>query len=725
MRFSLKYLSLLLLLCAVFMLAPPLTSKAETRQSTAQEPEQYVQTRLLPEYGAIQPGQEIWVGIEQSIYPHWHTYWVNPGDSGSAARINWSLPEGFEISEFYWPAPTKIPYDPLLNYGYEDHVTLLQKLKAPEILPDGPLKFSADFEVLVCKEECIPEFGTYEFTLNGPNAQDENNHDYLLEARASLPIKTDWSVFYGEVDGQLTLDFSQARDLDLTGIDLNTLAFFPLEWGVIDNPQPVQASPDNGALTLSQARGDRALSAVGNIEGVLTFSAPDGKRQAAQFTAKPAATMASALSEPTSKATSGSINNALPKTTFISALIFALLGGIVLNLMPCVFPVLSIKALSLVKIAEKHPEQARMHGLSYTGGVILSFLAIAGALIALKMTGAEIGWGFQLQNPLVVGLLAYLLFIIGLNLSGMFEFGANLTNIGGKLTQKRNDKSHGYSNSFFTGVLATLVATPCTAPFMGVAIGFALLQPAIVSLTIFAALGFGLALPYLLLSVLPSLQHIMPKPGAWMEIFKQLLAFPMYASAAWLVWVLSQQAGSMGTIGALMGMIAIAFGIWLLAHKPKNQNLRIFVIILAAISFLGAVKLLPSGGEQSQTTQQQSVRAFGEVFSNEALESALSTNDPVFVEMTAAWCITCKVNHAAAININSTKALFAEKNVRFLIGDWTNQDPKITQYLDLFGRNGVPLYVYYGAPDANGIRPAPKILPQILTPSMVADTINT
>ncbi len=391
-----------------------------------------------------------------------------------------------------------------------------------------------------------------------------------------------------------------------------------------------------------------------------------------------------------------------------------------INLMPCVFPVLLIKALSLVKIADKHPELARLHGLSYTAGVVLSFVAIAGALIALQTAGAGVGWGFHLQNPIVVTLLAYLLFIIGLNLSGLFEFGGEFVNIGGKLTQ-----GSGLGSSFFTGVLATLVATPCTAPFMGTAIGFALTQDPIVSLSVFAALGFGLALPYLALSFAPFLQHALPKPGAWMETFKELLAFPMYASAAWLVWVLSQQIGPMGMLGVLMGMVAIAFGLWLLKHRPKSGYWKAKTKIIAVIAFISAIALLPVGELAQPNNSVVQSMEFGETYSPEKLEALLNENSPIFVEMTAAWCITCKVNHAIAINTDATKKLFAGTKVRYLIGDWTNQDLEITKYLNRYGRNGVPIYVYYGPKDAETCtRPDPKVLPQILTPGIVKNAIT-
>jgi thiol:disulfide interchange protein len=542
----------------------------------AAEDKRYVKLRLLPERGTISAEEELWIGIDQSIYPQWHTYWQNPGDSGSAPRIEWTLPEGFEISDIHWPAPHKLPYGPLLNYGYEDHVILLQKLKAPDTLPAGPLTFTADIEILVCKEECIPEFDTLNITLNDPGAATQDNSDYLASAQGKLPTQTDWAVsFNAEDESFLSMFFSISDNMLFyirenkaytkrnIEIDINSFELYPIDWGVVDNTATLEVKRmvDSHSLTVQQKRGDRDLKDLDEISGILSYRTVDGERRDAKFTAL------SAKAREISDAAKNPPIKEAGSTTLIGALIFALLGGMAMNLMPCVFPVLSIKALSLVKIADEHPELARLHGLSYTAGVVLSFVAIAGALIAMQTAGTGVGWGFQLQNPIVVTLLAYLLFIIGLNLSGLFEFGGEFTNIGGKLTQGSR-----LGNSFFTGVLATLVATPCTAPFMGVAIGFALTQDPIVSLSVFAALGFGLALPYLALSFAPFLQQALPKPGAWMETFKELLAFPMYASAAWLVWVLSQQAGPMGILGVLMGMVAIAFGVWLLRHRRPGYR---------------------------------------------------------------------------------------------------------------------------------------------------------
>lgn len=678
----------------------------------AQNTDKLVKIRILPERGNIQAGEEIWIGIEQSIKTEWHTYWKNPGDSGSEPRIKWTLPKGFEVSDIHWPTPHKLPYGPLLNYGYSDHVILLQKLTAPEQLPDGPVTLKADIEVLVCKEECIPEFSLHELTLNDKTAARENNAAYINAALSKLPKKTNQSVFFEEDEGEFILSSTLPDGKSFTEEELASMEFFPTDWGLVLNTEEARAEMMEGNLVLRQKRGDRSIKSIEQSGGVIAYES-NGERKAFSFVAQNGSAVLDAMDKASKEI------KAATSTTFLQAALFALLGGLVLNLMPCVFPVLSIKALSLVKMSEKHPEKARAHGLSYTAGVMLSFLTIAGILLVLKASGAGIGWGFQLQNPIVVSLLAYMLFLVGLNLSGYFEIGGHFGQFGNKLTQ-----GDGLTNSFFTGVLATLVATPCTAPFMALAIGYALVQPAFVSLSVFAALGFGLALPYLALSFIPSLQKILPKPGAWMETFRQFLAFPMFASAAWLVWVLSQQAGSMGVLGVLFGTVALTFGLWLVRIKPEKGVHKVLLRAVIIACFLMPIALLPAGtvGDGVQT---KSTLKFGETFSQEKLDTLLAGDDPVFVEMTAAWCITCKVNHAVAINTEATHKTFADNNVRYLIGDWTNYDEHITKYLNTYGREGVPLYVYYGPPDAEtNERPEPVILPQILTPDAIRKTIE-
>jgi thiol:disulfide interchange protein DsbD len=638
---------ILCFLAAFLFLGAGVTAQAQPAQM-----ERLVEIRLIAERSSVSAGEDIWVGIEQTIAPEWHTYWRNPGDSGTEPRVEWTLPEGFAIGDIQWPLPEKIPYGPMMNYGYDGTVTLLQKLTIPSKIPQGPITLEAVVELLVCKDICIPEQGTYSLILNDPAQANVAAKTAIENALSAVPVPVEWPADFSEKDGQFHLSLSPKPEEFLSPIKPQTLDFFPIDWGVVDNAAAADLRLSEGKILLQQKRGDRQLAELPTLAGVIAYETMDGKRQSVTFsTANPLAA---------SQNTAG-FTDAEKAETLIMALLFALIGGVILNLMPCVFPVLSLKALSLVKIAEKHPDMARIHGLSYTAGVVLSFVAIAALLIGLKAAGAQIGWGFQLQNPAIVTGLMLLLLVIALNLLGVFEIKNPFGNLGTKLAS-----GQGYSATFFTGVLATLVATPCTAPFMAGAIAYALLQSELVALIVFAALGLGLALPYLLLSFLPALQRMLPKPGAWMVTFRKILSIPMFLAALWLGWVLLQQIGP---------------------HKNPP--------------------------------------AFGAPYSQSALDAALQTDQPVFVEMTAAWCITCKVNHATSINIDSTRALFEKHNVAYLIGDWTNQDPEITKFLQDYGRSGVPIYVYYGPKQTGAAdRPKPIVLPQILTPAIVADVFE-
>lgn len=695
-----------ILLLFLFMIAafPVL---AQTSQND--EPEHYVSVRALSDQSTVQGGDTIRIAIEQKIYPHWHTYWQNPGDSGLATSVEWDLPSGFIMSELEWPTPKKIAYGPLTNYGYEGQTTLLQNLTLPDTISDTPFELSGTVNLLVCHDICIPESHDITISFNNGSAAETRA---LEKAEEKLPAVKKWAATHSEKDGNLIVAVTTN---DTSILNSNNIALTPKEWGIIDNTTNTTITKTETGFELRQKRGERDLSELKALSLVIGY---DGKgiELNSKLNTETSATVLSTNEQ--SNAAIQNENNG-SSIILIQALIFAFFGGIILNLMPCVFPVLSIKALSLINLNEKEEKKARQYGLSYTAGILISFGLIAAILLILKASGEQIGWGFQLQNSIVITVLVYLVFLIGLNLSGFFEFTSKLSNIGQGLTQKS-----GHSGAFFTGVLATLVATPCTAPFMGTAMGFALTQPAAISMLVFLTLGFGLAFPYLILCYVPALRAKLPKPGAWMETFRQFLAFPMFITAAWLIWVLSQQVSSLSILCVLLGLIAIALIIWLRKNWPQNKIGKIFAILL----FIGSViftimPLINSNKTQNQTQIEQS--AFWDTFSLEALDTALAGDQPIFVEMTAAWCITCKVNEKVALNTNATKKLFSEQNVKYLKGDWTNKDATITQYLDSFDRSGVPIYVYYGAPDEQtGKRPDAILLPQILTPGIVKAAIQ-
>ncbi len=676
----------------------------------------YVTTRILTDTEMLRPGQDFTLAIEQTIQDGWHVYWKNPGDSGEALRVKWTLPEGFEAGEVAWPTPQRIPFGPLMNFGYEKTVTYLIPMTVGNVVPDSP-KITADLEWLVCSDICIPETTT--ITLNFPAPK--TDPAFFEKARALMPQDVTWQGEAQEKDGRVQLAFQPDAEILPLVRAAKDFAFFPEEWGIIQNAAPQSVTVTEQKIIVDMARDTRALSEVPLIRGVLAWVDPAGIRQAVVVEAPvPMMAMENPVSAPSSSSPT------LSDVTVFQALVFALLGGLILNLMPCVFPVLSMKALSLVKMSSKEQSHAVKHGLSYTGGILLCFALIAGVLIAFQMLGAQIGWGFQLQNPIIVLLLAYILFLIGLNLFGVFDIaGAQFSNIGTHLTRKK-----GYAGSFFTGVLATVVATPCTAPFMGAALGFALVQPPVISMLVFLSLGLGLALPYLLLCVFPRLRAALPKPGVWMETFKEFLAFPMFASAAWLVWVYAQQiAGFYGLLLALLGFVSLGFAIWAWKKSSKPQPMK---SILRGLSVVGVVTALAIAAnsmslpqETTSPTTQETGAHGGINFTQADFDKARAGDQPIFVTMTASWCITCKVNERVALHVEETQELFREKNVVYFVGDWTNQNPEITKFLESYGRSGVPLYVYIGPRDpVSKQRPEPIILPQLLTPGLVADTLN-
>ena len=665
----------------------------------------HVQAHLVSEVAAAQPGQPFWVALRLTMRDGWHTYWRNPGDSGLATTIDWTLPEGFTASEIHWPYPERIPVGPLMNYGYHGEVWLLTQIQPPPTLAEvEPLTLQAHARWLVCEEDCIPEEAVLRLTLpvGAESAPlDPRWSEGFAATRRALPQPNPWPTFFQATADALTLELNAGPS---TG-NIAELTFFPAEDGIIDHAAPQTIQRDGSTVRLTVARG-AAPELPEPLAGVFVLQErlDDGKPVVHAFT------LAASHAEPATP---------LAYPVLAQSLLLALLGGMLLNLMPCVFPVLSLKALGLARHAHESPGAVRAHGLAYTAGVLVCFALVAGILIALRAAGEQIGWGFQLQSPMFVALLAYFMFALALSLSGVFEIGGRLMGIGGNWADRP-----GYSGSFATGALAVVVATPCTAPFMGAALGFALTQPWLVSLTVFLALGLGLALPYLLLSFSPALLRFLPRPGPWLERGKQLLAFPLYATAAWLVWVLSRQAGPDGVAAALAGMILIAFAIWLARTvRAAGRGWRLTGRAGAAVALLLALGLtrLPNADfEPAQAATSPSSAVAWEPFSPARLEELQAAGRPVFVNFTAAWCITCLVNERVALSSARVALEMADREVVALKADWTHRDPVITATLAAFGRGGVPLYLLYSSQATE-----PVILPQILTEALVLQNLQT
>ncbi len=661
----------------------------------------HVTARLVTEARSVEAGSTITVGIHKVIKPRWHTYWENFGDAGMSTTIAWTLPQGAKAGDILWPAPKRFMVGPVANYGYEDEVTLLTRITLPDTLRAGdtfPIKAVVDW--LVCEEICIPEQVTLELSLpvvakgfaTGISLRE------IESARAKLPAENAWPFTANVKDGKIELIAASA---DIAPTKFKSAHFFASDWGVVTHAADQPFRIKEGELSLTLVPYEQKLPQT--LRGVLVLDESKGGKQTAYAVSAP---ISGALNAPAARV-------ATPEIGFLTALVFALLGGVILNLMPCVFPVLSIKVLSLLNHARMGYRQRHMHGLAYAAGVLACFAVFAAIVLAFKAGGAELGWGFQFQSPLFVLFLAYLMFTVGLSQSGLVAFGSSLSRLG---AYGGND---GYGMSFLAGGLAAVVATPCTAPFMGAALGFAVSQPAYGLFAIFLALGLGLALPYLVLCYWPALLRFLPKPGAWMERLKQALAFPMYATAVWLVWVLAQQAGANAVAAALGGMLLIAFGAWVFASSGKPWRAANYT--LSAMSIAAAIVLgvyFVSGA--SAPAQAVNANARYEAYTPARLEELRGQNRPVFVNLTAAWCITCLVNERVALERANVISAFEAANIAYLKGDWTHRDPAITQMLASFGRNGVPLYVFYPA----SAKAEPVVLPQILTPEIVLREIG-
>jgi thiol:disulfide interchange protein/DsbC/DsbD-like thiol-disulfide interchange protein len=679
-----------------------------------------VKARLVSEVAAVGPGQAFWVALEFDIRDGWHTYWRNPGDSGEPTKLAWQLPPGFSAGDIVWTTPHRFEIAPLVNYGYAKHAVHLVKITAPQDLKAGSsVSLAAKASWLVCSDVCIPEDANLQLTLPvsaQSGSVDPASAALFTTARSELP-NAQPAPTSARIQGD-KLIISLGRDWGATLSQITALAFYPYDEGGIEYAAPQTLTRTKNAVELAMKVGYQPPKA-GAIRGVLVVTTLNGTQTdtvpieiAADFSgAGTADVKAGPRFAPLAQ------SNREPEHSLPTLLLFAVLGGLILNLMPCVFPVLSIKALHVMEQAKNHPAAVRAKGLVFAAGVIASMLCLAGVLLMLRAGGEQLGWGFQLQSPLFVTLLVYLLLAVGLNLSGVFEVGGGLAGVGDNLTQ-----GDSYSSSFFTGVLATLVATPCSAPFMAPAVGAALTQAPFNALCIFTALGVGISLPFVLLSFAPGMRRVLPKPGAWMDTLKQVFAFPVYATAAWLLWVVAQETSPFGLGAALAGSILVALAAWSFQKSRSTAGGgRITVIATAAISMVLAIFLPVRFGDVAAAAPGDAAQARPGVdewqpYSAARVAELSAAGRPLLVNFTASWCLTCLVNERNAFSDAAVQKVFRDKQVTLMKGDWTNRDPAITKALAAFGRAGVPLYlVYNGKPGAT----EPMVLPQLLTAGVV------
>lgn len=667
-------------------------------------------TQLVSEDTSIQPGGTITLGLHQVLQDHWHVYWSNPGDSGLPLTLAWDLPDGWSAGEIIFPAPQPLAFPPLMNYGHEGRPAFLVDMTAaPDAQPGdvATLKVRADW--LICDDVCVPEMANLEIILpisEGPGAQDPLGGPIIAAARTKVPTSAPFAAAAYDIGGKPEISFA------IADMPSGTPRFFPFAEGLIEPAGAADFQTSSGRLTARFVPSfEYSPATLTSLDGLLTFTKEGVKAPHTAYR----------VSVPFGPAPAGvSLGDAPPAQSVIAVLGLALLGGLILNIMPCVFPIIFLKAGSIAQSAATDMATVRRHGLFYTAGVILSFLAIAGVLLALRAGGAELGWGFQLQHPLPVSLFAIIMLLIGLNLAGVFEFGTSVQGLGNEMSSKG-----GNSGAFFTGLLAVAVAAPCVGPFLGGALSYGLTAPGAIGLAVFAVMGLGLALPYLLLSFSPALARLLPKPGLWMQTFKQFLAFPMFATCIWLIWTLTRMSGTQGLVMLLSAMLIIAFGAWIYGRSQgKGGGIASYVGALgaatAAIAIVSSIAIAPvaavavnapGSGDRSKLPS--------DVFSAARLDSLRGEGTPVFVDFTAAWCVTCQSNKITAIKRARVIDAFHETGTVYMVADWTVQDAQITKMLEAFGRSGVPLYLYYAAGAAE-----PVILPQILTPDMMLKTLT-
>ena len=652
--------------------------------------------RIVASSESVMPGDSLWIAVEIDLPEGWHTYWRNPGESGAPPTLDYHLPTGVTLGPIHWSKPELIPFGPLTNIGYKNSAVFAQRMMVSDQFEEDTLPITLKGRWLVCADVCIPESGELALTLSVgmPSESDQllASNEAFFESLAST-----WPSPLGVGDLAISDQEMIVRvPKEFAALDRQaTVTFLPFEPDLIDLGAS-QAWIASNAPEIAELRLPLREKPTMDVAGLLLFEEEVGGQW-----------LSGAVEIRSDQPATGGVSGQL---SLVSAIFFAALGGLILNLMPCVFPVLSIKVLNFIE-----PTSALSRSRSgwfYGLGVLVSFLALAAILIGLRALGESLGWGFQLQWPWLVGLLALLFVMIGLNLSGYFEIGLGLQTMAGDVGKGRLD-----AEGFGTGVLAVVVAAPCTAPFMGAALGYAVTQPIGVMLLVFGALGAGMAAPVVALTQMPSLLRYLPSPGPWMVKLKEFLAFPMYGSALWLIWVLVSQAGSEGLLIWGVALLLILLLIWLGKQWRSARGLLWIVAAVVLALLLPRLSSLPPTANSTRIDVADD--AEGIAYSEEAIAEALADGSIVFVDFTADWCITCKVNERIAIDVVSTQTLFEREGVVFMVADWTLEDEAITKALARFGRVGVPLYLVY-RPDLS----EPVVLPQLLTPEIIRDAVT-
>lgn len=681
-----------------------------------------VKAAIISEVESAQPGQPFWLAIQINMDKEWHAYWKNPGDSGMPMDIEWELPPGFEVKNVEWPFPQRFNLGAMVGFGYLDTVWLLAEISPPASAAlNSEVEIGANVNWLVCSDEtCLPGSSSLKTKLmikDTPPQKLSQHAGNFEAARSKLPGKQPISAL--RKDGLIELTWNSEHSLSFTEAD-----FFPEHPDQIDHKVPPLLTPsldDSGNLTivLKEAESNDAA----NLKGVLVLKS-EGKDAVAIAVEAPLQDDSSPVAYADIKSKSGTLEKRAVgqyEGGFALALVFAFIGGLILNLMPCVLPVISLKVFSFVKMAGQSRMLTLKHGIAFSAGVIISFWFLAVVMLVLQAYGQSVGWGFQLQEPVFVAFLAALLLVFGLSLFGVFEMGMSVTSLASKA---QGQSAFGLLGSFCSGILATAVATPCTGPFLGSAVGFAFTLPPSLALLIFTSLGLGMASPYLVLAAYPDCMRFIPKPGPWMVKFKEIMGFFMFATVLWLLWVFGAETSSLGVILLLAAFFIISFGCWIFGswatpvHKKRTRMIAsaaaLLCLCLAGSMIINTATspLIAAAGNQKDDHDWQD-------FSAMKVADLQKKGKAVFVDFTAKWCLICQANHLVLTTPEVSKK-FAELGVVLMKADWTKNDPKITEALRKFGRNGVPLYVLY-SPDSDD---APIILPQVLTPDVVLEYLD-
>jgi thiol:disulfide interchange protein DsbD len=688
-------------------------------------PSAHAVTTLAAQSAGAAPGSTLWVAVVQRLDRGWHTYWRNPGDAGEPTTIRWTLPPGWKAGDIAWPTPKRLPVGPIMNYGYEEKTVFPVPLEVPRSARVGDqARLAASVDYLICAEVCIPEHAAVDAVVPvvaGAPPPDPTGGLEIAAALAAVPKPSALTARFQAAGPRLSLAIVGAP---VAAAPARDAYFFPYGESLIDHgkPQTIERGPGGLTLTMSTGGAFSKGGAPANFAGVLSL---DGKAYEVTALPGPPPPGASGLGPPAPEAGAAQPWPALA-APFALALAGAFLGGLILNLMPCVFPILSMKAVALAGHAGE-ADRARAQALAFLGGVLASFLSLAVALEVARTAGEAVGWGFQLQSPAAVSLLSLVILAAALNLSGLFEVGVTAQGFGSGVASRG-----GLAGSAFTGALAVVVAAPCTAPFMGPALGFALIQPAPVALAVFLSLGLGFAAPFTLLSLSPALIRALPRPGPWMDLLRRALAFPMYGAAAWLAWVLAQETGPAGLARLLAAAVVLAFAAWLFGLGQRRASLGRDVGAIglhggAAIGVAAAIALVVLGGAigdgAAMTAGGRGAPAAGgiasQTWSPERLAALRAARTPVLVNFTAAWCVTCQVNERVVFSTREVARALDHAGAVYLVADWTRRDAAIAKALSDEGRVGVPLYLVYGADGG-----PPQVLPQLLTPSLVAQALN-